>query len=120
MKPTCLVAGLFNYDTIVTKETADGPERVVSQEVGGTGGVVSKLMATLGWATMPVCRFDDSEEGILLRDGLAAYGCDMRYVTNRPDGGTTILSIVLTKRPDGQIPETRQGGSTVAILAGSS
>ena len=101
MKPTCLVAGLFNYDTIVTRETADAPERVVSQEVGGTGGVVSKLMASLGWTTMPVCRFDDSEEGRLLRNGLAAYGCDMRYVTNLPDGGTTILSIVLTKRPDG-------------------
>ncbi len=69
--------------------------------VGGTGGVVSKLMASLGWTTMPVCRFDDSEEGRLLRNGLAAYGCDMRYVTNLPDGGTTILSIVLTKRPDG-------------------
>ena len=94
MKPICLVAGLFNDDTFVTKETADGPERVVSQEVGGTGGVVSKLTATLGWATMPVCRFDDSEEGILLRDGLAAYGCDMRYVTNRPDGGTTILEFM--------------------------
>lgn len=101
MKPTCFVAGLFNYDTFVTKETADGPERVVSQEVGGTGGVVSKLLATLGWRTMPVCRFDDSADGMLLRDGLAAYGCDMRYVTNLPDGGTTILSIVLTKRPDG-------------------
>ena len=87
MKPTCLVAGLFNYDTIVTRETADAPERVVSQEVGGTGGVVSKLMASLGWTTMPVCRFDDSEEGRLLRNGLAAYGCDMRYVTNLPDGG---------------------------------
>ena len=101
MKPTCLVAGLFNYDTIVTRETADAPERVVSQEVGGTGGVVSKLMASLGWTTMPVCRFDESAEGKWLQDGLAAYGCDMRYVTNLPDGGTTILSIVLTKRPDG-------------------
>ena len=84
MKPICFVAGLFNYDTFVTKETAGGLERVVSQEVGGTGGVVSKLLATLGWRTMPVCRFDDSEDGMLLRDGLAAYGCDMRYVTNLP------------------------------------
>ena len=101
MKPTCLVAGLFNYDTFMIKETADGPECVVAQEVGGTGGVVSKLMASLGWTTMPLCRFDDSEEGLLLRDGLAAHGCDMRYVTNLTDGGTTILSIVLTKQLDG-------------------
>jgi sugar/nucleoside kinase (ribokinase family) len=101
MKPTCFVAGLFNDDTFVTKETADGPEQIVSREVGGTGGVVSKLMASLGWTTMPVCRFDESAEGKWLHDGLAAYGCDMRYVTNLPDGGTTILSIVLTKRPDG-------------------
>ena len=86
MKPTCLIAGMFNYDTIVSKEGRKGPEQVIAHEVGGTGGVVSKLMAALGWKAMPVGRFDDTEEGVLLRDGLAAYGCDTRYVTNLPDG----------------------------------
>ena len=101
MRPTCLIAGMFNYDTIVSKECRKGPEQVIAHEVGGTGGVVSKLMAALGWNAMPVGRFDDTEEGLLLRDGLAAYGCDTRYVTNLPDGGTTLLSTVLTKLPDG-------------------
>ena len=101
MKPTCLIAGMFNYDTIVSKEGRKGPEQIIAHEVGGTGGVVSKLMAALGWKAMPVGRFDDTEEGLLLRDGLAAYGCDTRYVTNLRDGGTTLLSTVLTKLPDG-------------------
>ena len=47
-KPTCLIGGMFNYDTLTVKEGRKGPEQVVAHEVGGTGGVVSKLLAKLG------------------------------------------------------------------------
>ena len=33
MKPTCLIAGMFNYDTIVSKEGRKGPEQVIAHEV---------------------------------------------------------------------------------------
>ena len=39
------------------------PEQVVAHEVGGMGGVVSKLLAKLGWHSLPIGRFDDTEEG---------------------------------------------------------
>ena len=62
-KPTCLIGGMFNYDTLTVKEGRKGPEQVVAHEVGGTGGVVSKLLAKLGWHSLPIGRFDDTEEG---------------------------------------------------------
>lgn len=62
-KPTCLIGGMFNYDTLTVKEGRKGPEQVVAHEVGGTGGVVSKLLAKLGWHSLPIGHFDDTEEG---------------------------------------------------------
>ena len=96
-KPTCLIGGMFNYDTITWKEDRKAPEQVMAHEVGGTGGVVSKLLAVLGWHALPIGRFDDTEEGRLLKSGLADFGCDTRFVTNTPDGGTTLLTVCTTK-----------------------
>ncbi len=96
-KPTCLIGGMFNYDTITWKENRKAPEQVMAHEVGGTGGVVSKLLAVLGWHALPIGRFDDTEEGRLLKSGLADFGCDTRFVTNTPDGGTTLLTVCTTK-----------------------
>ena len=88
---------MFNYDTITWKENRKAPEQVMAREVGGTGGVVSKLLAVLGWHALPIGRFDDTEEGRLLKCGLADFGCDTRFVTNGPDGGTTLLTVCTTK-----------------------
>ena len=60
-KPTRLIGGMFNYDTITWKENRKAPEQVMAHEVGGTGGVVSKLLAVLGWHALPIGRFDDTE-----------------------------------------------------------
>lgn len=97
VKPTCIIGGMFNYDTLTVKEGRGAPERVVAQEVGGTGGVVSKLLAALGWRSLPLGRFDDTAAGRRLKAGLEAFGCDTRFVTNTPDGGTTLLTVCTTK-----------------------
>ena len=34
-KPTCLIGGMFNYDTITWKENRKAPEQVMAHEVGG-------------------------------------------------------------------------------------
>ena len=52
------------------------------------------ILAWMGWHTLPAARLDDSEVGYQLKADLESYGCDTRYLTNTPDGGTTILDIM--------------------------
>ena len=43
--------------------------------------------------------------GLLVKADLESYGCDTRYLTNTPDGGTTILDIIQMTGRDGK-PKT--------------
>jgi sugar/nucleoside kinase (ribokinase family) len=63
------------------------------------------ILAWYGWHALPAARLDDSEVGFQLKADLEGYGCDTRYLTNTPDGGTTILDIIHKTGRDGQ-PKT--------------
>ena len=52
MKPTCLIAGMFNYDTIVSKEGRKGPGQVIAHEVGGPEGARFRFPGR-DWQTVP-------------------------------------------------------------------
>ena len=101
---TCLGAGTFPLDNLLMKH-ADGNAETIYQHVGGTAGNVMSILAWMGWHTLPAARLDDSEVGLQLRADLESYGCDTRYLTNTPDGGTTILDIIHKTGRDGK-PKT--------------
>lgn len=90
---TCLSAGTFPLDNLMIKHSKDDIETVY-QHVGGTAGNVMSILAWYGWHALPAARLDDSEVGFQLKADLEGYGCDTRYLTNTPDGGTTILDII--------------------------
>ena len=90
---TCLGAGTFPLDNLMIKHSKDDIETVY-QHVGGTAGNVMSILAWYGWHALPAARLDDSEVGFQLKADLEGYGCDTRYLTNTPDGGTTILDII--------------------------
>ena len=100
-------SGNYNLDTIVVREYPDGPagkrftERVVSEEIGGTCGNVMCLLSNFGLETFPQACFDDSPEGLKMTAELQRYDCDTRFVTNTPDGGTTLLRVTHKRNPDG-------------------
>lgn len=101
---TCLGAGTFPLDNLLMKG-ADGSIETVYQHVGGTAGNVMSILAWMGWHTLPAARLDDSEVGLQLKADLESYGCDTRYLTNTPEGGTTILDIIHKTGRDGK-PKT--------------
>ena len=101
---TCLGAGTFPLDNLLMKQ-ADGSVETIYQHVGGTAGNVISILAWMGWHTLPAARLDDSEVGLQLKADLESYGCDTRYLTNTPDGGTTILDIIHKTGRDGK-PKT--------------
>ena len=101
---TCLGAGTFPLDNLMMKH-ADGNVETIYQHVGGTAGNVMSILAWMGWHTLPAARLDDSEVGLQLKADLESYGCDTRYLTNTPDGGTTILDIIHKTGRDGK-PKT--------------
>lgn len=101
---TCLGAGTFPLDNLMMKCSKDDVETIY-QHVGGTAGNVMSILAWYGWHTLPAARLDDSEIGLLLKTDLESYGCDTRYLTNTPDGGTTILDIIHKTGRDGK-PKT--------------
>ena len=108
MSRTILGTGIFNLDTIVVREYPEGPsrqrvfnERCVLEEIGGTCGNVMTMLSHLGERVFPIARFDDSPEGLRLTGDLLRYGCDCRYVSNTPDGGTTTLRCVHRQDKDG-------------------
>ena len=101
---TCLGAGTFPLDILLMKH-ADGSVETIYQHVGGTAGNVMSILAWMGWHTLPAARLDDSEVGLQLKADLESYGCDTRYLSNTPDGGTTILDIIHKIGHDGK-PKT--------------
>ena len=104
---TCLGTGIFNLDTIVVREYPGGEGRrkfiedIALEEVGGTCGNVMCMLSHLGWQALPLSKFDDSEEGLKMTSDLRAYGCDTRFVTNTPNGGTTLLRCTHKTSEDG-------------------
>lgn len=98
---TCLGAGTFPLDNLMMKRSQDDVETIY-QHVGGTAGNVMSILAWYGWHTLPAARLDDSEVGLRLKTDLESYGCDTRYLSNTPDGGTTILDIIHKTGRDGK------------------
>lgn len=99
-KKTCLLGGAFNFDTIVERKYPDGfvvgknnkfVEHTLSECVGGTCGNVSCMLPYLGVQTFPLAHFDESEQGLQMKEDLRRYGADVRFVQNSPKGGTTLL-----------------------------
>lgn len=115
-KLTCLGAGTFPLDNLQEKNGKD--VKTIYQHVGGTCGNVMSILAWMGWHTLPAARLDDSETGLLIKADLESYGCDTRFVSNTPDGGTTILDIIHKIGRDGKqktayMPHSPRGGRFV-------
>ena len=117
MKKTIIGSGIFNLDTILVRDYPEWPrlrpftDNVVREEVGGTCGNVMSILAWLGWDAKPLACLDNSLEGLKITEDLNRYGCDCRYVTNTPDGGTTLLRCTHKKNQDGE--------HTMSVRAGS-
>lgn len=108
MSKKILGSGIFNLDTIAVREYPQGPQRqrvfiekVALEEIGGTCGNVMTMLSHLGEEVFPVAKFDDSPEGLKLTEDFRKYGCDCRFVSNTPDGGTTTLRCVHKQDKDG-------------------
>ena len=107
MKKTVIGSGIYNLDAILVRDYPAWPQmrpftdRPVIEEVGGTCGNVMSILAHLGWDALPEASLDDSQEGRKIAEDLRRYGCDCRYVTNTPAGGTTILRCLHKKDVDG-------------------
>lgn len=117
MKKTIIGSGIYNLDKILIRNYPEWPllkpftERLVMEEVGGTCGNVMCILAWMGWKAMPQASFDDTPYGLKLTADLKRYGCDCRYVTNTPGGGTTFLTCTHKKNPDGSARITFRSGS---------
>lgn len=113
----CVGSGIYNLDTVVVREYPDGPdgkrftEKVVAEEVGGTCGNVMCLLSSFGFEAYPQANLDDSLEGKKIAEDLERYGCDMRFVTNTPEGGTTMLRVTHKRNPDGTPKISVRAGS---------
>lgn len=117
MNKTIIGTGIFNLDTIVVREYPQWPvlrpftDKVVLEEAGGTCGNVMCMLARLGWDAKPLVCLDNSPEGLKVAADLNRFGCDCRYVTTAPGGGTTLLR--LTHKKDSE------GRHTLSVRAGS-
>ena len=117
MKKTIIGSGVYVLDNIVVRDYPAWPlqrpftDRTVIEEVGGTCGNVMCILSWLGWKAMPQVCLDDSAEGYKMAADLERYGCDCRFVTNTPAGGTTLL--LCTHKRDAE------GNHTIAFRAGS-
>ena len=113
----CVGSGNYMLDTIVVREYPDGPaakkftEKDVLKEVGGTCGNVMCILAHLGLEAYPQASLDNSPEGLKMTADLQRYGCDTRFVTNTPDGGTTLLRVTHKLNPDGTPKVSVRAGS---------
>ena len=107
MKNTIIGSGNYNLDIIVVRDYPEWPrmrpftDKVVLEEVGGTCGNVMCILAWMGWEARPLACLDGSPEGFMITEDLRRYGCDCRYVTNNPGGGTTLLRCTHKKTADG-------------------
>ena len=100
MNKTCVLCGVFNYDTIVQREYPDGfvtgkrnkfTERVIHECVGGTCGNVSTMLPWLGVKSFPIAHFDMSEQAREMTEDIKHYGADARFVLNDMQGNTALL-----------------------------
>ena len=113
----CVGSGIYNFDTIVVREYPDGPagkrfkERTVVEEAGGTCANVMCLLSYFGLETYPQACLDDSPEGRKITEDLGRYGCDLRFVSNTPEGGTTLLRVTHKRNPDGTPKISVRAGS---------
>ena len=113
----CIGSGIYNLDTIVVREYPDGPagkrfkERTVVEEAGGTCANVMCLLSYFGLETYPQACLDDSPEGCKITEDLGRYGCDLRFVSNTPEGGTTLLRVTHKRNPDGTPKISVRAGS---------
>ncbi len=107
MKKTIIGSGIYYLDIIVVRDYPEWPQlrpfsdHTVLEEVGGTCGNVMCMLSWLGWKAMPQVCLDNSPEGLKVSSDLRRYGCDCRYVTNTPEGGTSLLKCTHKKSPDG-------------------
>lgn len=114
---SCVGSGIYNLDTIVVRDYPDGPaekrfiDKVIAEEVGGTCGNVMCLLSYFGLEAYPQVSLDDSPEGKKIAEDLERYGCDMRFVTNTQDGGTTLLRVTHKLNPDGSPKISVKAGS---------
>ena len=101
-KLSVMGAGSYCLDTVVKREYPEGfvpgkrnkfVEHPVIEEIGSNPGNVMCILGWLGWDTYPIALFDDSEVGVKLTSDLQRYGCNTRFVTNTPDGGTNMLRV---------------------------
>ena len=104
MKKTIITTGNFNLDEIRYREYPEGTEHPrkyidhwVTCEIGGNAGNVSAELALMGWDVYPVAMFDDSRQGHWCMDDLALYGCNTRFVSCSPKGGTFIFQATHNK-----------------------
>jgi len=117
MKKTIIGSGIYMLDTIVVRDYPEWPrprpftEQTVLEEVGGTCGNVMSILAWLGWKALPEASLDDSPEGLKMTSDLKRYGCDCRYVTNTPCGGTTLLRCTHRRNADGSHAVSFRAGS---------
>lgn len=117
MNRTIIGSGVYILDTIVIRDYPAWPalrpfeDRVALEEVGGTCGNVMCMLAWLGWDSLPQACLDDSSEGLRMAEDLKRYGCDCRFVTNLPDGGTTLLRCTHKRAADGTHTMSVRSGS---------
>ena len=117
MEKTVIGTGIFNLDIIVKRDYPEWPQlrpftdNVVMEEVGGTCGNVMCMLSWMGWNAWPIACLDDSPEGLKITEDLKRYGCDCRYVTNTPEGGTTMLRCTHKKTVDGKRSMSVRAGS---------
>lgn len=90
--------GNFNLDEIKFREYPEGTGHLrrfndvwVAREIGGNAGNVAAELALTGWNVYPVVMFDESVQGSWVIEDLEFYGCNMRYVSSGPKGGTFVF-----------------------------
>lgn len=111
MNKTIITTGNFNLDEILYRELSDTTKYArltinswVTCEIGGNAGNVSVELALMGWNVYPIAMFDDSPQGHWCMEDLALYGCNTRFVSCSPKGGTFIFRAIHNKRgKDGKI-----------------
>ena len=117
MEKTVIGTGIFNLDIIVKRDYPEWPQlrpftdNVVMEEVGGTCGNVMCMLSSMGWDARPLACLDDSPEGLKITEDLKRYGCDCRFVSNTPDGGTTMLRCTHKKTAEGRRKMSVRAGS---------
>ena len=109
MEKTIIGSGIYFLDIISVRDYPEGPskrggfiEKEVLREVGGTCGNVMTMLSWMGWKAYPEVSLDDSEEGMKIREDLERYGCDPRFVSNTPSGGTSIIWCTHGLTPSGE------------------